>query len=171
MSSSFIIKKNFITYCTGTNSYQHTGNHPQEATTSTCYPTPIGRELQPHDLVYQRLPEGHSYPLGKFTSYHWKEPLTPLLKVPTLITSCGPHFRMFHTRSTFLKKSKLVGLLSSYFQIGPVTHHFVGDIPRRKKFSRMVLSWQPTAPCSHQLAHCATSSPPELAMCSLTHLP
>ena len=52
----------------------------------------------------------------------------------------------------------------------PVTHHFVGDIPRRNFFYMMVLSRQPTYSCSYHLALCAISLPPRLAMWSLTHL-
>lgn len=100
--------------------YHHEDTHLQEATTSTHSPTPTGREIQPLDLVYQFLSEGSIYPMKKFTSYQWKEALTPLLKATTLSASHGPCFIIFHTRSTCIKyTSKHAGHLLSNFHTGP----------------------------------------------------
>ena len=117
---SYYIKKIFITYCIGVDSYYHACTHLKEATTSIHSLAPIGRELQSPDLVNRFLPEGSTYPLNKFTSYNLKEDLTPILKVPTLNSSHEPRFIIFHTRSTYLKyTSKHVGHLSSNFHRPP----------------------------------------------------
>lgn len=52
----------------------------------------------------------------------------------------------------------LVGQFTQNWGFGSITHHFVGDISRRKKLSKMVLSWQPIALCSDQITRCAIFS-------------
>ena len=89
-----IIKKIFLQYCTGEDSYQHAGIRLPEATTSTRSLAPTRRELLPTNHLHRLLP--------KRSSDYLSEGYEPQHLY-------GPHFKIFIQDPPVNQPSKHVG--------------------------------------------------------------